>query len=253
MIKFFRQIRFDLMEKNKTGKYLKYALGEILLVVIGIFIALQLNNWNTERIQHIESRELAKRLLLETNQNRVLLKSEIDNQNERLDALLQFLKMTGNNYEEHSIEKTDSLIYQIISSPRFGLNTSVLEEAISTGSLANIKSDSLRNLIYELPSVVSNIKDNIGFIDDHDNFYLYKRFYDFVSLREVDGKISPYADKLGPSNFSNIDNRIILNDMQFESMVDNKYFLLSSLVKIYIESLKKLDKLGVMLVEEIKE
>ena len=49
MIKFFRKIRYDLMEKNKTGKYLKYAIGEIILVVIGILIALQINNWNEQR------------------------------------------------------------------------------------------------------------------------------------------------------------------------------------------------------------
>jgi hypothetical protein len=49
MIKFFRKIRYDLMEKNKTGKYLKYALGEIILVVIGILIALQINNWNENK------------------------------------------------------------------------------------------------------------------------------------------------------------------------------------------------------------
>ena len=58
MIKFFRQIRRDLMEKNKTGiseqrvrtgKYLKYAIGEIILVVIGILIALSINNWNEEK------------------------------------------------------------------------------------------------------------------------------------------------------------------------------------------------------------
>jgi len=49
MIKFFRKIRYDLMEKNKTGKYFKYAIGEILLVVIGILIALSINNWNEDR------------------------------------------------------------------------------------------------------------------------------------------------------------------------------------------------------------
>ncbi|NNL15148.1 MAG: hypothetical protein HKO81_00730, partial [Flavobacteriaceae bacterium] len=49
MIKFFRKIRYDLMEKNKTGKYLKYAIGEIILVVVGILIALQINNWNEGR------------------------------------------------------------------------------------------------------------------------------------------------------------------------------------------------------------
>ena len=46
MIKFFRKIRCDLIEKNKTRKYLKYAIGEIVLVVIGILISLQINNWN---------------------------------------------------------------------------------------------------------------------------------------------------------------------------------------------------------------
>ena len=41
------------MEENKTGKYLKYAIGEIVLVVIGILIALQINNWNEERKLYI--------------------------------------------------------------------------------------------------------------------------------------------------------------------------------------------------------
>ena len=56
MIKFFRKIRYDLMKKNKpaspagrTGTYLKYAIGEIALVMIGILLALQVNNWNEER------------------------------------------------------------------------------------------------------------------------------------------------------------------------------------------------------------
>ncbi|WP_199757305.1 DUF6090 family protein [Formosa maritima] len=49
MIKFFRKIRFTLMETGKTGKYFKYAIGEIVLVVIGILIALQINDWNENR------------------------------------------------------------------------------------------------------------------------------------------------------------------------------------------------------------
>ena len=46
MIKFFRKIRQNLLSEGKTGKYLKYAIGEIALVVIGILIALSINNWN---------------------------------------------------------------------------------------------------------------------------------------------------------------------------------------------------------------
>ena len=56
MIKFFRKIRQNLLMENKTGKYFKYAIGEIVLVVIGILIALQLNNLND--IRKTEQEEL---------------------------------------------------------------------------------------------------------------------------------------------------------------------------------------------------
>ena len=73
MIKFFRKIRYDLMEKNKTGKYLKYAIGEIVLVVIGILIALQINNWNESR--KLESSEL--NILVEIKENLISSKKEL--------------------------------------------------------------------------------------------------------------------------------------------------------------------------------
>ena len=49
MIKLFRNIRKKLLEQGKTANYLKYAIGEIILVVIGILIALSINNWNENR------------------------------------------------------------------------------------------------------------------------------------------------------------------------------------------------------------
>ena len=53
MIKFLRNIRHQLINEGKTSKYLKYAVGEIVLVVIGILIALQINNWNNARLNKI--------------------------------------------------------------------------------------------------------------------------------------------------------------------------------------------------------
>jgi hypothetical protein len=69
MIKFFRKKRYDLMEKKNTGKYFKYAFGEIVLVVIGILIALSINNWNTNRlnnqVEKVILNNLKKDLMLE--------------------------------------------------------------------------------------------------------------------------------------------------------------------------------------------
>ena len=58
MIQFFRKIRRELLSKNLMGKYFKYAIGEILLVVIGILIALQINTWNVQRINQNKEQDL---------------------------------------------------------------------------------------------------------------------------------------------------------------------------------------------------
>jgi hypothetical protein len=65
MIKFFRKIRQNLLLENKTRKYFKYAIGEIILVVIGILIALQINNWNEQR----KKDELGKDYLLQLKED----------------------------------------------------------------------------------------------------------------------------------------------------------------------------------------
>ena len=62
MIKFVRKIRDQLLGEGKTGKYLKYAIGEILLVVIGILIALGVNNWNQETKNHKLGEDLLFRI-----------------------------------------------------------------------------------------------------------------------------------------------------------------------------------------------
>lgn len=63
MLKFFRRIRYNLMDTGKTTKYFKYAIGEILLVVIGILIALQINNWNEKRLKQEQLISVYERIL----------------------------------------------------------------------------------------------------------------------------------------------------------------------------------------------
>jgi len=65
MIKFFSKLRYNLMEQNKKGKYLKYAIGEIVLVVIGILIALSINNWNEVQKDKATEKDYVERLINE--------------------------------------------------------------------------------------------------------------------------------------------------------------------------------------------
>jgi len=73
MIKFFRKIRQQLLSENRVVKYLLYAIGEIVLVVIGILIALWVNNWNEDRKKLNDEYELLVNLQKDFGRNKKLI------------------------------------------------------------------------------------------------------------------------------------------------------------------------------------
>ncbi|MCD2260282.1 DUF6090 family protein [Psychroserpens luteolus] len=88
MIKFFRHIRRSLLSEGKTAKYLKYAIGEILLVVIGILIALGINNWNENLKAQKNEKVLLQKLQEENRLNLDDLNSDYEYR-ENLDQTLE--------------------------------------------------------------------------------------------------------------------------------------------------------------------
>ena len=92
MIKFFRKIRYNLMEQNKTGKYLKYAIGEIVLVVIGILIALSINNWNENRKSNLKETQILNEIANSINSDLELYEKifdyRLDIKKQGIDSLL---------------------------------------------------------------------------------------------------------------------------------------------------------------------
>jgi hypothetical protein len=105
MIKFFRKIRYDLMEKNKTGKYLKYAIGEIVLVVIGILIALQLNNWSEQNKSNLFEVKILSELQNDLRSNYLELSSIKKNYIKAIiksDSLIEIIKERSFDIHSHS-------------------------------------------------------------------------------------------------------------------------------------------------------
>ena len=116
MIKIFRKIRYDLMKQNKTGKpslpagrYFKYAIGEIILVVIGILIALQINTWNESRKEHIQETQLLKSLKKEYFDNLNQLNDKIYIRNKIIHSANELIKIIENKKELNSFS-IDSII-----------------------------------------------------------------------------------------------------------------------------------------------
>src|SRR5210317_1967479 len=104
MIKFFRKIRQNLLSEGKTGKYLKYAIGEIILVVVGILIALSINNWNEERKQNELETVYLKRLHNELKKDIVTFSNEIQRLEKNNEKIVNFSNvLKDENYNDSTL------------------------------------------------------------------------------------------------------------------------------------------------------
>ncbi len=147
MIKFFRKIRQKLLTENKFSKYLIYAIGEIVLVVIGILIALQINNWNQRRQNQKLELEYLIGIKANLNDDIFELESHFKGDTIKFDAYT-FLVRTFNSKDY--LSKKQEIISNIYSISRLGWfegQNIVFENLKSSGKLNLIQSDTIRNSI----------------------------------------------------------------------------------------------------------
>jgi hypothetical protein len=140
MIKFFIKIRQNLLMENKTGKYFKYAIGEIVLVVIGILIALSINNWNEKQLQHSKDFEFLESLKSELVIDTISLSTKIRNYtglNNELNITLVSLDTIVNINGEHYQKIIDELGYMETLTP-VGKNLQKNDIALANGTLSRI-------------------------------------------------------------------------------------------------------------------
>lgn len=117
MITFFRKVRQNLLSEGKTGKYIKYAIGEIVLVVIGILIALQINNWNEIRKQKETEKEFIASVKNDLRQDKVFIQLII----EQIEPKIEAYKTLNNNLlnlYQHDRKSLDSIFKIYFKSQR---------------------------------------------------------------------------------------------------------------------------------------
>jgi hypothetical protein len=103
MLFLFRQLRRLELHK-RSSRYFFYAIGEIVLVVMGILIALAINNWNEERILEIQRRKLIESLKADFSTNVRRLEEALDLMQKTHEDFLQFLKVAPGNNDQLSLD-----------------------------------------------------------------------------------------------------------------------------------------------------
>ncbi|MBE9489470.1 MAG: hypothetical protein IMY67_04175 [Bacteroidetes bacterium] len=157
MIKFFRRIRQQLLNENKTRKYLKYAVGEIVLVVIGILIALQINNWNNQNLLH--KKELNYLVEIRENLNEDLKKIEVvfEYNTKKAGAINEAFTLMGSSIETNvRVDSFGELMPTLTSYQFFSPIRISFDNMISSQSIDLISDNKLRKLLSEYYSVDFN-------------------------------------------------------------------------------------------------
>lgn len=146
MIKFFKHIRQQLISENKTGKYMKYAVGEIVLVVIGILIALQINNWNEKHQAQNKMVSNFQNLIEDLKSNKLQLLNLIERRNEVADGAGFLI----DNYEnEIQVNENDFVakLYPVLSEKYFEINRNGIDKVITSSAFELEQMETIRDLI----------------------------------------------------------------------------------------------------------
>jgi len=183
--------------ENKTGKYIKYALGEILLVMIGILLALQVNNWNEKKKQDAVSIKFLENLKKEVIQNEITLKVKLADHHLVVTKTTELLELMELTPREINSSKLDTLMFAMLLMPEF----KPIKTFINSENLGLINDDDLKNLIglwshnfdqyvYDLKIIYDLYYNNIYDFMQH-NYQMKNVKSEYINLSESKFKVNP--------------------------------------------------------------
>ena len=237
MIKFFRKIRQRLLSENKISKYLIYAIGEIILVVIGILIALSINNWNEHRKSRLQEVNILTKLNTDLKANLIEIKGLKDMTEKRIKASQTIL----NYFEEcKAIDDNLKLSFELINTDDLFNNANTAYKYIENQGVNILTNDSILSKItwmYErdFKNISNREKTNWQILTD-----------DLRPLMDIYLEVSEPQDKLFNEVYElnkPIDMKALSENKQFKNViVRNMNFMLLRL-RWQTETLIELEEL----------
>jgi hypothetical protein len=246
MIKFFRKIRQNMLTENKFGKYLIYAIGEIILVVIGILIALQVNNWNEERKIKDETIKITKALNSEYSDNKTVLKERIgdlEKANNYVKTVLSFMNKDNADIQKINI---DSIISNSLKYGNYNPANSTILELISSGKLNLVTDNSLKENLFKWLQFLEDSDEDFKNQDQQATTLLIPYLYKNISMQNLNNYNSMEVEN--NSELFNGDYDKVFHDLEFENLYQGKLFWNT----IMLNHFKELDSLATEIIKQTK-
>lgn len=238
MFTLFRRIRQKLIESGSTTKYLLYAIGEILLVVIGILIALSVNNWNEERIERNQEEKIIARLNAEFINNLEILQNELARLDSTHHAVEQLLDLElGPDRYEYSDEEWNRLILKSVQTPTWNPSSYVLTDLKNSGRISSLNDEQLVKDLFSWEKQYDNAVENTENFKRNLNSYL-EYMVDSGLIRSANADFGVKSNPLD-TEFRND----IINDMKFYNILHERLLLATVVINEYNAARDRLNEL----------
>ena len=184
MIRFFSKMRYKLAAENRAAKYLRYAIGEILLVVIGILIALQVNNWNENRKQRVKELHYLSNLKTDLTLNIAEIDKYIETRNSSTVSATKILEY----FEGKPIAEPDSFNFHAVNVytwQKFFQIDNTFQELTNSGNLSIISNDSIKNGLLNLETLYKKLKYEEEHFRYDSEVMLYEPSYGILDINAL--------------------------------------------------------------------
>ena len=223
------------MMENQTSKYLAYAFGEIALVMIGILLALQVNNWNENKKSRAQERVILSSLLVDFETNSGNLQISLNVYKNSIPSIDRKLKYIGRNAEEFDQATKDDIIGIPVWFPK--LVNGTLNSLLNTDQLGLIQNDALK---YWLTTYPFDIDANLAIVEQYRVMLEEKHLPlldSYVSLLDYSRNKEEYPD--ASSNARPSDYKGLLNDTRFQNLLLREKQLINRYINMTNEFLNR--------------
>lgn len=227
MLHFFRKMRNALLTENKFTRYFLYAFGEIVLVVIGIVIALQINNWNQDRISQKEGKQIRQNIHQEFHENQRLLKASRQLNADAINACKNLAALVGANKSELAAYNLDSLFNFSLFAESYLPSRNSLEDVLQSGKINLLANNDLKNTLLSWSAAMDKLKEYKDIQTNWQNNHYMPYLLSRISFKQMDiynHKIWSGQSKIATNYYP------VFQDIKFENLVDNNLWLLEYLM-----------------------
>ena len=238
------------MSENKTSKYLKYAIGEIILVVIGILIALQINNWNEKQKDIEKEQQILLSLREEFKQNIKELEFDHALNEGSLNAIVALMNFDHTN--AFNTKTIDSLVGQMNNYATFDARLGVMNDITSSGNLELIRDAKLKYALNQWTGELNDYKEDIIVRREYWVNNVPRIMYKFIPLRNVDASMnrSDYRRNISiqPMDVQKENYVAFLSNLEVDSMLFD-YYMNQSYVTVNENAIMRFLKETLSLIE----